>query len=132
MRGRKVPDDMQARVMAALLVGAGVVEIARELGLPHQTVSDIKNTIPEDKLGEIRRKKGERIDDLVYDYLVQNLETLRAQAKAVSNESYIQKQPAGELATLHGVMADKTVRLLEVTTGRGPIGELSAAPAGST
>ena len=127
MRGKKLTDDTQAKVMAALLVGAGVVEIARELNLPHQTVSDIKRTIPEDKLGEIRQKKGERIDDLVYDYLVQNLETLRAQAKAVSSESYIQKQPAGELATLHGVMADKTVRLLEVTTGRIPPRELAPA-----
>lgn len=116
MRGKKHSDDLQARVMAALLAGAGVVEIARELNLPHNTVSNYKSQIPEDKLDELRHKKGARLDDLVYDYLTQNLETLRAQSKAVSDEKYIQKQPAGELATLHGVMADKTIRLLEVTT----------------
>lgn len=116
MRGKAHSDDTKAKVIAALLAGMGVVEIARELGLPHNTVSNYKSEIPEDKLDELRRKKGARIDDLVYDYLVQNLETLRIQSKAVSDESYINKQPAGEMATLHGVIADKTVRLLEVTT----------------
>lgn len=116
MRGKAHPDETKAKVIAALLAGVGVVEIARELGLPHNTVSNYKTEIPEDKLDELRRKKGARIDDLVYDYLVQNLETLRTQSKIMSDESYIKKQPAGEMATLHGVMADKTVRLLEVTT----------------
>jgi hypothetical protein len=92
------------------------MEIAREMDLPQSTVSTYKAEIPEDKFDTLRYKKGARLDDLVYDYLVQNLETLRAQSKAASDESYIHKQPAGELATLHGVMADKTIRLLEVTT----------------
>lgn len=126
MRGRKHPDETKAKVLAALLAGAGVVEIARELNLPHSTVTDYKSALPEDKIGELRQKKGARLDDLVYDYLIQNLETLRAQSKAVSDEGYIHKQPAGELATLHGVMADKTIRLLEVATGRIPPRELPA------
>lgn len=117
MRGRAHPDETKAKVIAALLAGCGVVEIARELDLPHQSVTNYKKELSDDRLSEIRRKKGERIDDLVYDYLLQNLETLRTQSKVVSDESYIHKQPAGEMATLHGVIADKTVRLLEVTTG---------------
>ena len=116
MKGKAHSDEVKAKVIAALLAGCGVVEIARELNLPQQSVSNYKRDIPEEKLGELRHKKGERIDDLVYDYLVQNLETLRAQSKVVSDESYINQQPAGELATLHGVIADKTVRLLEVAT----------------
>lgn len=129
MRGKAHSDDTKAKVIAALLAGAGVVEIARELGLPHNTVSNYKSEIPEEKLDELRRKKGARIDDLVYDYLVQNLETLRAQSKAVSDESYINQQPAGEMATLHGVIADKTVRLLEVATNPSPPSQqLNPAP----
>lgn len=116
MRGKAHSDEVKAKVIAALLAGCGVCEIARELNLPHNTVSDYKAEIPEDKFDELRRKKGARIDDLVYDYLVQNLETLRVQSKVLSDEGYIKKQPASEMATLHGVMADKTVRLLEVTT----------------
>jgi len=128
MRGKKHSDDVRARVIAALLAGCGVVEIARELNIPHQSVSNYKKEIPKDKLGELRQKKGERLDDLVYDYLVQNLETLRAQSKAVSDESYINQQPAGEMATLHGVIADKTIRLLEVTTSHTPNQQLNPAP----
>jgi len=116
MKGKAHSDEVKAKVTAALLAGCGVMEIAREMNLPHNTVSQYRSKIPEGQLDELRRKKGARIDDLVYDYLVQNLETLRAQSKAVSDESYIKTQPAGELATLHGVMADKTVRLLEVAT----------------
>lgn len=116
MKGKAHPQDLRARAVAALLAGAGVMEVARELNLPHNTVSQYRSQIPEGKLDELRRKKGARIDDLVYDYLVQNLETLRAQSKSVSDENYIKSQPAGELATLHGVIADKTVRLLEVAT----------------
>jgi transposase-like protein len=131
MKGKAHPDEIRARVVAALLAGCGVMEIAREMNLPHNTISQYRSKIPENQLDELRRKKGARIDDLVYDYLVQNLETLRAQSKAVSDEGYIQKQPAGELATLHGVMADKTVRLLEVATNSAiPARELeSGAPA---
>lgn len=116
MKGKAHSDEIRAKVVAALLAGCGVMEIAREMNLPHNTISQYRSKIPENQLDELRRKKGARIDDLVYDYLVQNLETLRAQSKIVSDESYIHKQPAGEMATLHGVIADKTVRLLEVTT----------------
>jgi transposase-like protein len=133
VRGKAHSDDTKARVIAALLAGCGVVEIAREMKLPHNTVSDYKKEIPEEKFDELRRKKGERLDDLVYDYLVQNLETLRAQSKAVSDASYINEQPAGEMATLHGVIADKTIRLLEVTTSHSsPSQQLNPAPESDT
>lgn len=125
MRGKQHSQDIQAKVIAALLAGAGVVEIAREMNLPQSTVSTYKAEIPADKFDELRCKKGERLDDLVYDYLVQNLASLRTQSAIAGDVAYIQKQPAGELATLHGVMADKTVRLLEVTTGRTPPRELT-------
>jgi transposase-like protein len=128
MKGKAHPQEIKAKVIAALLAGMGVVEVARELDLPHNTVSQYRSQIPEGKLDELRRKKGERIDDLVYAYLVQNLETLQAQSRAVSDENYIKSQPAGELATLHGVMADKTVRLLEVATNSAiPARQIEAA-----
>lgn len=116
MRGRKLPDDTQAKVIASLLAGSSVTEVAKELELSHQTVSDYRKSIPEDVFGEIRRKKGERLDDLVYQCLIRNLETMDKQSEIVSEREYVIKQPAGELATLYGVMADKTIRLLAATT----------------
>jgi predicted transcriptional regulator len=115
-RGKPHDDSIKAQVMAALLLGCGVMEVATELGLPHSTVSTYKAQIPEAKLDEFRRKKGERLDELVYDYVITGLTALRKQAEVVSDATYIRQQGALSMATLHGVMADKLVRLLEVTT----------------
>ena len=116
MRGKEHPDDVKAQVTAALLAGASVTEVSQQLDIPHQTVSRYRAQIPEGQLGELGRKKGERLDDLVYQCLVRNLQTLDKQAEIASDADYIRKQPAGELATLYGVMADKTIRLLAATT----------------
>jgi len=115
-RGKAHLDEMKAKVIAALLLGAGVMEIAQELGLPHSTISTYKAEIPKDKLDEFRRKKGERLDEMVYDLMLANLTALRRQAEVISDPRYIQRQRAGELGTLYGIVADKSVRLLEITT----------------
>jgi hypothetical protein len=43
---------------------------------------------------------------------VAGLETLEAQARAFRDPAYLARQPAGELAVLHGVLADKLIRIL--------------------
>ena len=65
------------------------------------------------------QKKG--IDELVSDYLSELFITLRAQTRVVANPKYIFKQPAGELAVLHGVMADKAIRILEASAAAKPL-----------
>ena len=115
-RGKPHKDDTKAKVIAALLLGAGVMETAQELRLPHSTVSTYKAQIPTDKLDDFRRKKGERLDEMVYDLMLTTLEALRKQAEVASDPAYLKWQNAIALGTLHGIMADKTVRLLEVTT----------------
>ncbi len=57
-------------------------------------------------------KKG-RIEILAMTYLEASLQALTAQAYVISQPEYIERQPAGELAILHGVVADKAVRLLD-------------------
>lgn len=99
--------------MASLLAGQGVCEIAAQYNLPESTVTEWKSTLSLEQFVEIRRKKGEKIERLLFSYLTQTLETLEAQAKVVSEREYIVKQPADSLAVLHGVMADKSIRLLE-------------------
>jgi transposase-like protein len=116
MKGKAHPQEVKARAIALLLVGATVMEVAAELDLSHQTISNYKREIPDDKLSELGRKKGERLDDLVYQCLVTNLQTLNEQAVIVREKEYVLKQPADQLATLHGVIADKTLRLLAATT----------------
>jgi transposase-like protein len=117
MQGVAHPASKRARVIAALLLGSGVMEIARELDLPESSVRNYKRTLTPEQIAELNAKKGQRLDDLVFDYLQENLTTLRVQSKLLRDESYVAKQPASEMATLHGVMADKAVRLLEAVTG---------------
>lgn len=119
MRGKKHPDDVRARAIAALLLGATVAEVAAQLSLPSQTVSDYKNEIPDEKFGELRIKRGARLDEMVFDYMVKSLKALSKQTEAASDLEYLKTYSPSELATLHGVMADKTVRLLEACSRAG-------------
>lgn len=113
MRGKKHGDDLQAQVMAALLAGQGVNEVAREYNLSKSVVSRIKNSATGEALERLEPKKGEQIEVLLFNYLTTTLRTLEQQSEIVGEREYVTKQPAGELAVLHGVMADKAIRLLE-------------------
>jgi hypothetical protein len=49
----------------------------------------------------------------VQRYLNEALETLAAQQIFFRNPEWLAKQPASDLAVLHGVSADKVIRILE-------------------
>lgn len=122
VRGKKHSDEVQAQVMASLLAGQGVSEVAAEYNLPDSTVSDLKKRVDEE-FGDLRNKnKGERIEGLLFDYLTTTLATLKNQAEIAGEREYVFKQPADSLAVLHGVMADKSIRLLEaIERARAPV-----------
>jgi transposase-like protein len=113
MRGKKHSDEVRAQVMAALLAGQGVKEVATSYNLDISVVSRWRSAIPNDQLQLVATKKGERIETLLFEYLTETLTTLKEQTILVREREYVTKQPAGELAVLHGVMADKAIRLLE-------------------
>lgn len=58
-------------------------------------------------------EKSERLQTLFYEYLEANLNAQIAQAYVAAEPSYIERQPAGELATLHGVLNDKLIRAVD-------------------
>jgi hypothetical protein len=45
-----------------------------------------------------------------------NVKALKAIAEAVSEPSYISKQPAESIGMLYGILADKAVRFLEAAS----------------
>ena len=108
--------DLQTRaaVMAALWGGQGTLRVAKAYSLPPSTVSRWK--------AEARKEAG-RSDDvgiLLFAYLTENLKTLRAQVVAFRDPAWLKKQSASELGVMHGILADKSVRLLEALQG-GPV-----------
>lgn len=101
--------------MGALMAGQGVNEVAKTYRLPKSTVSTMARKAGL-KLEQLRAKKGENLDNLIADYLIANLTALKAQCVVFADPEYLRQQSASENATLHGVMTDKAVRLLEAAS----------------
>ena len=104
----KYSDETRAQVMAALMAGQSIGQVSREYKIPKSTVSRWKNDpVPTD--GTQKRDIGE----LILKYLQANLEALYSQAKVFTDEKWLKKQEASQLAVLHGVMTDKAIRIIE-------------------
>ncbi|MBI4916861.1 MAG: helix-turn-helix domain-containing protein [Acidobacteria bacterium] len=112
--GARHEDQTKAAVLAALLSGQGVSEVARKYNIPKQTVSQWKHTmLPATSLEELSERTQVRFDELLATYLAETLTTLAAQQRHFRDPEWLKKQPAHELAVLHGVSADKAIRILE-------------------
>ena len=105
-------DDTKAAVMAALLAGQSITAVAKEYKVPSGTVSRWRADASE-IIKEERAKKSTPIDVLLYEYLQANLAVLKKQTDVFSDEEWLKKQDASSVAVLHGVLADKAIRLLE-------------------
>lgn len=106
--------EVQAAVMAALLEGQGVRELSRSFKIPVQTVSKWKKGIGASRVSTKKvDTKRSRIQDLVESLLETNLETLRLQSLGFRDAGWLADQTAPGVAVLHGVLADKTFRILD-------------------
>lgn len=108
---RAYTEETRAAVIAALLEGQAISHVAKEYKIPHGTVKSWKRRYATDS--PVAPQKRAEIGDLLVEYLAENLKSLKAQAKLFQDHTWLAKQGAAELATLHGVMTDKAVRLIE-------------------
>lgn len=117
---REYSDETKAQVMAALLAGQSVSSAAQEYKIPKGTVSSwrkVAQGLAAGRVGESATQKSVTLDDLLQGYVEENLVTLREQSVFFRDKGWLKEQPASELAVLHGVIADKTVRILEAYGG---------------
>lgn len=112
MRGKAHSEETKAAVMAALLQGQGVNEVAEKYQVPKACVSRWKQEIGP-QLEQLGTEKRDEFGDLLASYLRTNLVTLQVQSEFFRDPDWLKKQPASDLAVLHGVVTDKTIRLLE-------------------
>ena len=109
----KYSEETKAAVLTALLEGQAVTHVADKYDIPRSTVSTWKRR----DLGRISEtvatQKKEELGDLILKYLRETLKTLTTQAEFARTKEWLAKQPASELAVLHGVQTDKAIRLLE-------------------
>lgn len=107
------PPEVRAQAMAALLAGQGVNEVAEEYKLPPSTVSRWKAKAREEA------GRSDDVGELLLAYLTENLRTLRAQVETFREPEWLRAQEADAAAVLHGVLCDKSIRLLEALEGSG-------------
>lgn len=110
MPRREYSDDTKAAVMAALLAGQSINEVAKSYSIPRGTVANWAGQTGRKQLDATTKK--EALGELILVYLQENLCTLAVQSKHFRDLTWLKKQPASELAVLHGVIADKTIRIL--------------------
>jgi transposase-like protein len=125
MSRRSYSDDTKAAVMAELAAGQGVGKVAGEYKIPVGTVKAWKRRTRGEQ--PVATQKKEAIGDLLVQYLETNLRTLKAQSEIFADPEWLKKQSASEAGILHGVITDKTVRLLEAL---GPTAADGTLPSG--
>lgn len=116
MGRRRYTNESRAQVMAALLAGQSIRAVARQYRIPEGTVASWKRTLngPLDNMHDAEKRE---VGDLILGYLRELLVTTRGQLKVFRDEKWLGNQPASEAAVLHGVLADKAIRLLEALAG---------------
>ena len=112
-KGRRYSDAVRAEVQAAILTGQSVTEVAQTFALPKSTVSRIRRELSEQDLEQLANEKKLFIGHLILASLEEQLKTLAAQAVHFRNPDWLGQQKADDLAILHGVLHDKTLRILE-------------------
>lgn len=109
---RGVPHDDQKRaaVVAALLAGQSVHEVARDYGVNRASVIAWRRAAG---LPGVQPQNQDEIGALVADVLRNLLITVSVLAERSCDEEWFRKQDASDIAVLAGVFTDKSVRILE-------------------
>jgi transposase-like protein len=107
-------DATKAAVIAALLAGQGVSEVATAFNIDKSTVSRWKAALPTTQLQQIATEKKERLVDLVESHLRASLSGAVKIAEQAHDDAWRARQSAENLAVFYGVLSDKAFRLVEV------------------
>lgn len=129
-RGR-YSEEVHAACVAALLAGQDITEVAGAYNVPETTLRSWKHRARQAGAEPIVAESDRaEIGQMLIAYMKEVIAAMRKQTVVFGDEEYLRKQPAGELAVLHGVIMDKAIRLLEALEGNGD--ETDEETAGTT
>ena len=111
-QGRAYPAATRAAVLAAILSGASVSDVARAHGVDKGTVSRWAAANTTLATMRNRERDPETIAAAVYDLIVDHVRTMRAQLDFVTSTDYLKEQPAAAIAELFEVEGNVLLRLL--------------------
>jgi transposase-like protein len=123
-------EETKAKAMAMFYEGHTASHVAKVMKLNINTTKrwyKDRTKLPEGTKSE----HAQSLDALLLEAVSQSLITQIAILKVASDEKWIRKQSAGELATFYGVSFDKAVRLLEAFNAARDHGAKRGAEAGS-
>lgn len=109
----KYSDETRAAVMAALLAGQSVSQVAEAYNIPRGTVAGWSSKLHQTGVSAVSNTKKQEIGDLLLDLLQQQVKALLATLAAVQDSSWIKRQNASDLAVFFGVNYDKLARMIE-------------------
>jgi hypothetical protein len=130
MRGQSHGNEVKGAVIAALLAGQSVSEVADDYKIAPKTVRDWRKkagiepgspTSP-----QVPPQKRDELGDIITDNLRKNFIALSAIADHVGDKDWLNKQSAADLAVLYGVFSDKgfrTIASLDLGSDDDPAGE---------
>ena len=111
-RGQPHSRATKAAALAALAIGESVRRVARRLGISRTTATRWRDAAGlHETIAVVHEKKG-AIGEPVSRYLEDSIETLDGQVREMRDPVWLQQQSAAALAMLHGVLFDKTARML--------------------
>src|SRR4051794_33262508 len=116
MRGKSHGDGTKGAVLAALLAGQSVNEVAATYQIAPKTVRDWRKaagiepgspTSP-----QVPLQKRDELGDIITDNLRKTFVALSAVADHVTDKEWLNQQSAADLAVLFGVFSDKGFRTI--------------------
>lgn len=131
MARREYDPEVKAAVMAALLAGQGVPELAERYDIPPETIRSWKSRQANgESVATVATEKRLAIGERIVTLLEAEVKALTAQTEAISDLTWVKKQPASELAVLRGVSYDKVIRLLEALGRSDDVGHTDSTATG--
>jgi hypothetical protein len=123
-RGVAHPPELRAQVVAAVLAGSSIAQVAREFGLNKSLVATWMER------GEVRTVRTEKKTDLqllIVHYLDVGFRAMISQAEVFADPDYCRSQDADKLAIAHGVLGDKLAGVAATAQALGLIGPAQPA-----
>lgn len=127
-RGKPHTPQLRAAVLADLLTGNAVAWVAHKHHISKGLVSQWRREAG--ITPEVRTKRAISFGELVANYLQQALTTATVQAALFADTEWLKKQSAADLAELHGVLLDRSVRILAALERPAELSEPDAGAAG--
>lgn len=118
-RGVPHPAELRAQVVAAVLAGASIAQVAAQFNLDKGLVS---RWVQNNGLQPVATEKRTDLQALIARYLEVGFRAMIAQAEVLGDPEYCRTQSANDLAISHGVLGDKLAGVAATAQALGLIG----------